>query len=288
LALGAKTLDPGVRRDDEQERNVRTVLTLNGLPAQADDLRLLVANNYGHFTAMRVERGAVRGLDLHLDRLTSATRELFASELDRVRVREWLREAVAGETQPLSVRINVFSRQFDRAHPAAPATPDVLISVLETPPSHPPAPLRLKSFRYGRELPHVKHVGTFPLFHFRALAQRAGFDDALFVGEDGRIAEASIWNIGFHDGERIVWPQAPQLDGISQQLLQAGCERLGVGQVTLAVQLDEILALRAAFLTNAASVAQPVTRIDGHDFAVDRALLDTLQRCYESNPLDLI
>ena len=261
----------------------RAVLTLNGVTAAADDLRLLVANNYGHFTALRVVDGAVRGLDLHLQRLAAATRELFASELDVGLVRRWLRDAVTGRDGELSVRINVFSRRFDRAHPAAPAAPDVLIAVVDAPPPQTVAPLRLKSFRYGRELPHVKHVGTFPLFHFRALAQRAGFDDALFVAGDGTVAEASIWNIGFHDGERIVWPQAPQLEGISMQLLRAGCARLGIPQVTRRVRLDDLPTFRAAFLTNAAATVQPVCRIDALELARDAAMEQQLRRAFESN-----
>src|SRR5512142_2271996 len=104
---------------------MRTVLTLNGVSATADDLRLALASNYGHFTAMRVTDGAVRGLDLHLQRLAKATRELFASELDAAQTRRWLREAVAGLDGELAVRINVFSRAFDRGRPGAPAAPDV-------------------------------------------------------------------------------------------------------------------------------------------------------------------
>ena len=58
--------------------------------------------------------------------------------------------------------------------------------------------------------------------------------DALFVTADGAISEGSIWNIGFFDGERIVWPRAPMLRGISMQLLQDGLERGGiVGRATI-------------------------------------------------------
>lgn len=263
---------------------------LNGEPAAADDLRLAIANNYGHFTALRVRQGAVRGLGLHLDRLQQATRELFASDLDRERVRGWLRQAVAGEEGELSVRVNVFSRRFDRAHPAAPAAPDVLISVAAAPAAAEQPAVRLKSFRYQRELPHIKHVGTFPLFHLRAAAQQARFDDALFVGADGLISEASIWNIGFASGSgeatRIVWPKAPQLDGVGMRLLQAGLAKKGIASVTQPVRLSELGAFRAAFLTNAGTTAQLVGAIDATEFARNTALLALLARCHEANPLE--
>ena len=266
---------------------MNAILTLNGVPASADDLRLPLANNYGHFTALRVERGTVRGLDLHLQRLQQGTRELFGSDLDTQQVRDWLRAAVGAELRELSVRINVFSRRFDRAHPAAPAVPDVLIAVAAAAPAPPPAPLRLKSYTYQRELPHIKHVGTFPLFHYRASAQRAGFDDALFVAADGRVAEASIWNIGFvrgsGDGMRVVWPAAPQLDGVGMRLLQAGMAQLGVDSSTAPVRLADLETFRAAFLTNASTIARPVARIDATPFASDAALAAMLRRCHEMN-----
>jgi branched-subunit amino acid aminotransferase/4-amino-4-deoxychorismate lyase len=267
-------------------------LEINGARAAADDLRLLVANNYGHFTAMRIEGGAVRGLGLHLDRLQQATRELFGSTLDGEQVRAWLRRAIGSERRELSVRINVFSRRFDRAHPAAAVPPDVLISVALAPATMNAAPLRLKSFRYARELPHVKHVGTFPLFHYRALAQDAGYDDALFVGADGCISEASIWNIGFVAGDgtalRIVWPKAPQLDGTGMRLLQAGMTRLGVASVSNPVKLVDLHAFRAAFLTNASSSHLPIAGIDSIGFEQTPELAALLARCHESNPLEAI
>lgn len=43
--------------------------TLNGEQITADDALTLGLTGYGHFTSMRVELGAVRGLRLHLDRL---------------------------------------------------------------------------------------------------------------------------------------------------------------------------------------------------------------------------
>jgi len=165
---------------------------LNGNAATADDLRALALTNYGHFTSMQVEDGGVRGLDLHLARLDASTRALFGRPLDGDVVRGYLRNALRGFGDAASLRVNVFSRQLHRDRMAEPAEPDVVVSVgaprrIET------TPVRLKSFRYERVLPHVKHVGTFGLFHHRRLAQLDGFDDALFVDASGRVSEASIW-----------------------------------------------------------------------------------------------
>ncbi|MGW5443454.1 hypothetical protein [Streptomyces asiaticus] len=56
-------------------------IEINGSPATADTLRLPALTSYGHFTAMQIRDARVRGLDLHLERLRSATRELFGGDL---------------------------------------------------------------------------------------------------------------------------------------------------------------------------------------------------------------
>ena len=258
-------------------------IELNGVPANVDDLRHLAQTNYGHFSAMRVENGAVRGLDLHLARIESATRELFGSAIDSDRVRQCLRHAVAGNPELLALRVNVFSRALDRDRLADAVEPDILVTTV--PIGQVPAPpLSVKSFEFTRTLPHVKHVGTFPLFHFRRLAQRAGFDDAVFVDQAGNIEEGSIWNIGFFDGDGIVWPDAPQLTGVSMQLLQAGLAHRGVASTTQRVALGDLGRFRSAFFTNCSTAVRMIAQIDAHPFDADQSLQMRLLDCHDSNP----
>lgn len=262
-------------------------IELNGEPARVEDLRFLIQTNYGHFSAMRVLEGGVRGLDLHLARIERATRELFGAAIDRERVRACLRHAIAGSGDALALRVNIFSRSLDRDRLLQPCEPDVL--VIAAPASPPPAaPLRLKSFRYSRELAHVKHVGTFPLFHYRRLAQQAGFDDAVFVDDAGCISEGSIWNIGFFDGDGIVWPDAPQLAGVAMQLLQAGLVRAGIASAVNRIALRETDRFRSAFFTNSSNPVRLIAGIDAVGFAVDPSLAARLRDAYDSNPLQLV
>lgn len=256
---------------------------LNGAPASADDLRHLVLTNYGHFSSMRVEDGAVRGLDLHLDRIERATRELFDSDVDRERVRDWMRQALGGSTSPATLRVNVFSRALNRDALHRPSAPDVLVSVTAVA-DRPDRPLRLKSFRYTRDAPHLKHVGTFALFHHRRLAQQAGFDDAVFVDADGSIAEGSIWNIGFRDGDGVAWPDAPALTGVSMQLLQAGLAQSGRTNLTRRIALDGIERYRSAFFTNTSTSVRPIASIDSTRFEVDADFVAMLRACHDANP----
>ena len=259
-------------------------LELNGAPASVDDLRHLVQTNYGHFTVMRAEDGAVRGLDLHLDRLQAATRELFSSELDRVRVRGYLRHVLAGAAGAWSLRINVFALALDREHMERPVEADVLVGASPAP--VPAAqPLRVKSVVYAREAPSIKHVGTFGLFHHRRLARLAGFDDALFVDANGRISEGSIWNIGFVDRDgAVVWPQAPQLDGVGMRLVDAGLASQGMRSRVRPVHLRELDTFRAAFFSNAGTPVRALASIDDCRFDVDTDFAQRLLAAYRSNP----
>lgn len=271
------------RTDADRSSAPADPLQLNGKPAAIDDLKALALLNYGHFTSMQVNDGCVRGLDLHLARLQSATRELFASALDTAIVRTWMRRALDGRAGAWSMRISVFSRDFQRDHPARPATPDVLVAV-GAPRTVSAAPSRLKTFHHERVLPHVKHVGTFPLFHYRRLAQLDGFDDALFVDAADVVSEASVWNIGFFDGDGVIWPDAPALAGISMQLLQAGLERRGVSTTSRRITRTDVATFRSAFLTNSSCAVQPIAAIDAVNFTIDHALDRMLEECYATNP----
>lgn len=256
---------------------------INGAPATIEELRVVATLNYGHFTSMQVRDGCAQGFDLHLSRLQRSTMELFGCALDVDATRGYLRHAINAAPAALSVRVNVFSRAFRRNRPVEPAPPDVLVTT-QVAPVRPITPLRLKSVQYEREAPHIKHVGTFGLFHQRRLAQSAGFDDAVFVDASGAISEGTVWNIGFFDGDRIVWPDAPALDGISMQLLKASLHQRGVASVVRRIERADLGAYRSAFFTNTSCVACPIAGIDATAFAPDPALLALLQERLRAVP----
>ena len=227
---------------------------LDGRPATADDLRPLALSNYGHFTSMQARARAVRGLDLHLHRLKSATRELFDATLDDVRVRNGILAALDAEgINDAGVRVTVYSRTFDYTHPDRSMPVDVLVSL--TPPREADLkPAWVKTYPFQRPLPQVKHVGTFPLFQHRRQARRDGYDDALFVDAKGRISEGSVWNIGFWDGRQVLWPQAEALRGTAEKLLQAGLAEVGVEQRHQPVEARALAGMKAAFAANATGI----------------------------------
>jgi 4-amino-4-deoxychorismate lyase len=248
----------------------------NGEPVDAALVSAALVN-YGHFTSLQVRGGAVQGWALHMQRLQQGTRELFDATLDEGQLLDWLRQALQhGELVDASVRITVFARNFDFRRPLRAVPVDVLIAV-SAPASRPALARSVLPLAYQRDLPHIKHIGTFPLFHHRRQAVQQGFDDAVFVDTAGRISEGSTWNIVFWDGAQVVWPQAAALRGTTEQLLVDGLQRQGERQLRREVMLDALAAFRGAAACNASGVWS-LARIGDQHFGGSDELLLRLQQ----------
>lgn len=254
----------------------------DGVAAGGDELQALALASYGHFTSLQLRGGRAPGIDLHLRRLREANRELFGAGLDAEAVRGAVRAALAADgAADCSLRLVVHAPGYDPASPDA-AEPRLLVTV--SPPADPPTGLvRVKSFRYERVAPHLKHLGTFPLRWHRRLAAQAGFDDALFVDGNGRVSEGSTWNVGFLDGQRVVWPQAPVLRGTQVQLLQAGLDALGVPQEVGKLRLEALDGFSGAFACNSRG-SWLLAGLDGIDWRPDPAAVGLLARALAVHP----
>ncbi|KUP96406.1 aminotransferase class IV family protein [Thermobifida cellulosilytica] len=252
---------------------------LNGKPVSVDQLKTLALTGYGHFTSMRVEDGRVRGLSFHLDRLVRDCRALFDAELDPERVRDLARR-VAPAAGAGVVRVTVFDPNFDMGHPSAKADPQVLVTTRPAA-NLPLSPMRVQTRKYVRDLPSVKSVGLFGQLLHRRAAQLDGFDDALFVDEQSFVSEGGTWNIGFFDGDRVIWPEADILVGVTMQLLKEAH-----AHVDRPVQLADIAGMQAVFATNAAIGVRAVSGVDDTALTDDHPIIDTLRKSYMEVPTD--
>ncbi|MGG2460925.1 aminotransferase class IV [Streptomyces sp. RGM 3693] len=248
---------------------------LNGEPVGVDELKALALTNFGHFTTLRIDDGRVKGLSLHLDRLDADCRTVFDAALDQERVRSLIRQAVGGRTGSLAVRVTVFDPGLGVARPGADAEPHLLVTC--RPVGDASSPLRVTTVAYQRDMPEVKHVGLFGQLAARRTAQRAGFDDALFTEPDTTfVAEGATWNVGFIDArERVVWPAAKVLPGVTMRLLQAAHP-----WEQRAVPLAELPEMRAAFATNAAIGVRALAAVDDVPLDPEHRMLDVLRRRY--------
>lgn len=262
----------------------RTVTELDGAEATADRLWALAVTNYGHFTSLQVRDGAVHGLGHHLDRLDRQSRELFGRGLAGDRVRGLIRHALAGAPDA-SVRVTVYSGEGRRPSAVAPEEPHVLVTAGPPMPAQ-ASPLRVCTVGYERDLPAVKHVATFGLTYHWRRAQGLGFDDALFVDRNGLVSEGTVWNVGFFDGTRVVWPEAAVLPGVSMLVLRTGLDRIGVPWEVRKVPLAAVGQFPFAFASNSIHPVRPLAAVDAVTFAPDAAVTEMLGSAYRAVPVE--
>ncbi|OOC55152.1 MULTISPECIES: aminotransferase class IV family protein [Nocardiopsis] len=257
-------------------------MELNGHPVGTGELAGLALYGYGHFTTMLVDDLRVRGIDLHMERLSRDCRALFGTDLDLSRVRELARRSARAHPSPSVVRVTVFDPHMDLGRPSARQLPHILVTTRPAPGTAPP-PVRLGTRRFARDTPRVKSTGLFGAVHQRRAAQLEGHDDALFTGVDGRVSEGPTWNIGFLDGGGIVWPQAPCLPGVTTQLVERVAGELGVPVSTRPVAAAASTRTAGAFVTNATTGVRPVAAIDGVHLP-QSALVRKLAAAYSALP----
>jgi branched-subunit amino acid aminotransferase/4-amino-4-deoxychorismate lyase len=261
-------------------------LRVDGEPASLADLTHQALFNYGAYTSFRVEDGGVRGLDLHLARLDASAVELFGEAVGEARLRALMRDAV-GAREACWLRVSLFAPEIWMREPTWRGPPKVMIGAFD-----PPPPLadgvRLQLQTYAREAAHLKHAATFGLMRARRTAREAGFDDALFADEHGRVSEGSLWNIGFTAGDEVVWPLAPMLAGVAQALLEQGMEGVGLSQRAEAVHVSDLAKFDGAFLCNSATPACAVAAIGDRTLATSPELIGRLRAAWASNPVQPI
>ncbi|RSN33101.1 branched-chain amino acid aminotransferase [Amycolatopsis sp. WAC 01416] len=250
------------------------VVQRNGETATVEDLAPLAFAGFAHFTAMQVRDGLVRGLDLHLDRLRTASLELFGDALPDDRIRSYLRKAI--ESGPADVSLTVTIH--------LPGELDVLVRT-RPPASGPAGPLMLTAVEHERVIPAIKHTGEMAKTYFRRRAVGEGFDDAVFVDRRGRLSEATIWNLAFLDRDTVVWPEAGLLRGTTMGIVQRRLERIGVPQRVQEVTLAGLPGLGGAVVMNSWTPGIAVRRIGATPLPEAPSFVATLHRAYETESL---
>lgn len=230
------------------------VLLVDGRVPSSEQLVHPALVNYGHFTAMQVRGGATRGLEHHLRRLENAHAELFGSALDVELVRHRMRAAVRDHANAY-LRVTLYEQE--------PGIPRVM-TVVRPPVEATSTPQALLPVAFVRPFAHIKHVGSFAQIRYGEQAVREGYHDALLVGPDDRLSETTIANIGFFDGDRVVWPDGPSLHGITWQLVDEGLSRASTPAQSRAITLESVTRLEGAFTANSVGIS-PVGRIGQRD-----------------------
>jgi branched-subunit amino acid aminotransferase/4-amino-4-deoxychorismate lyase len=256
-------------------------MELNGEPVRAEDIASLALYNYGSYTTMLVDNGRVRGLSLHLRRLQRGTELLFGMGIDEKLVRRLVHRM--DTKSPAIVRVTIFCRDFDLAHPHNISKLDILVTTRPAPKSLPA--VSLKPIQYQRDLAEYKTVSIGGALYRRRIAQLEGFDDALFINDAEEISEGPTWNIGFVKGGQVIFPTTPGLPGISAELLQKALQGSGMAVRTQTVQLQDVGDMDSAFILSAGSGMRQVKSI-GEQILPNSDTLNKLSKLYEAIPYE--
>ncbi len=236
---------------------------------------------------MQVHDRAVRGLDLHLKRLRDASDAMFGMHLPDAQIAEYLRVALKAVPEDASLTCFITSYPGEFAAPHSEVHLDVLTRITEaaTPPH---GPLALDVVAHQRDLPHVKHVGEVAKTLFLRQANVRGYDDAVFEDPEGRLSEATIWNMAFWDGSSVIWPEANILAGVTMQILKRQLTALGVDQKTHPIRRDESLGQLAGVVMNSWTPGIAVSRIGDRHLVADVDFTRLLHSAYKQERLDII
>src|ERR687895_1328623 len=99
-------------------------------------------------------------------------------------------------------------------------------------------------------------------------AQRAGFDDAVFLTQDGHVSEASAANIFLVRKGGLITPPvtADILEGITRDaVMELAAKELGIPVIERAVDRTELYAADEVFLSGTGFQIAPVVEIDGRE-----------------------
>jgi branched-subunit amino acid aminotransferase/4-amino-4-deoxychorismate lyase len=250
----------------------RGKIEVNGREADQAAVALLEHEGWGHFTAMQVRGGRVRGLDLHLARLESAHHDVYGRELDGQEVRARIRHALDGRMDA-SVRVYGYWAG--------------LIVTVRAPQDTPRRPHSRTALQFQLPLARLKHVGSWGQGRFSEMALAAGFDEGLLVDETGRISEGTVTNVGFWRDGLVIWPDAPKLLGITMLILRRQLTAAGVGQAEETVSVQDLAGYNGLILCNSHGWA-PVGRVDDLTIAQDEAFTKVIAAAIDDCPWDEI
>lgn len=135
----------------------------------------------------------------------------------------------------------------------------------------------------GRPLAAVKTTSYAVSVAGRVHAQRAGADDALFCGVDGRVLEATGSNLLVVEGSAVRTPSVDDaiLPGVTRRYVMEVAQALGYSVEEATLTVDDLYAADEVVMTSSLREVYPVREIDGRPTRRSGAA-DELRRAYRA------
>ncbi len=220
--------------------------------------------------------GKLFELDAHLTRLRTSLEAIdLCYDFEADGLVEAIREGVRRcEFSDVMVYLQVTRGVAPRNHTIPDGiTPTVVITFKAIPPIPPELHARgarLKTFPETRWANcYIKATTLLPNVLAKSRAKRAGYDDAIFVTDQGEVRESTSANIYVVEGKTVIYPQRDKsvLHGITQRFLGGCMEAIGVRAEEGLISLDRLFQADEVFISSTAVEVLAVTSVDGKAIA---------------------
>ena len=235
---------------------------------------------YGLFETMRAYNGHIFRLDSHLTRLRCSAESigLTHNDLTTEEGKQRLKAACAAtleanELGDARVRLTVSAGEDNMMADAyASPMPTVLITARHLDPL-PPEKYRtgfraaLSFLRRNSQSPLSRLKSTCYLENIlaRDTARASGYDEAIFLNEQGNLAEGSTTNIFLVNNGELITPsfESGILPGITREVVLEIARAASIKACERCVEASELADADEAFATNSIVEIMPVTRFEG-------------------------
>jgi branched-chain amino acid aminotransferase group I len=235
---------------------------------------------YGLFETMRAYNGHIFRLDAHITRLRCSAESigLTHSVLTTEEGKQSLKAACmatleANELKDARVRLTVSAGEGDMTpDPGTCSSPTVLITARNL------APLPPKKYETGFKaaVSFLRRNSQSPLSRLkstcymdnilaRTAARAAGYDEAIFLNEQGYLAEGSTTNVFLVSRGELITPcfESGVLPGITRAAVLQMARTSNIKATERWVQLNELVEAEEAFLTNSILELVPLVSVEG-------------------------
>jgi branched-chain amino acid aminotransferase len=235
---------------------------------------------YGLFETMRAYDGHIFRLDSHLTRLRCSAESigLAHSTLTTEEGKQSLKAACmatleANELKDARIRLTVSAGEGDMTpDPGTCASPTVLITARNL------VPLPPEKYETGFEaaVSFLRRNSQSPLSRLkstcymenvlaRMTARAAGYDEAIFLNEQGYLAEGSTTNVFLVSHGELITPsfESGVLPGITRDAVLEIARTSNIKATERWVELNELIEAEEAFLTNSVLELMPLVSVEG-------------------------
>jgi branched-chain amino acid aminotransferase len=226
----------------------------------------------GVFDTLAVHHNVPQLLDAHVARLVRHAAMIHIAA-DAARIRQIILECIAQFSAPDCIIRTTLTRGIAARGlwPKEPSAPTLVChaTALDRALIGAPAALMVSTIARNQTSPtsRIKSIGYLDNMLAAREAETSGFDDALFLNTQGKLACTTIGNVFVLEGDVLFTPPLSDgaLDGIIRALLLDHPPH-GLRVVEQSLTLERAMNADAMFITNSVRLVRPVTRLNHRVF----------------------